>query len=116
VNTQRTDTLFGSKGIALAFAIAVAFGFSSAGSNDVAAAGTESPAAVSKEARTARVGHIAAEFERLANVLLGRGCGNPALITYPPRGPREEASPCCRHPSLNTPRLSRRDSFGQRLP
>ena len=30
-----------------------------------------------------RVGHIAAEFERLANVLLGRGCGNPALITYP---------------------------------
>ncbi len=26
-------------------------------------------------------GHIAAEFERLANVLLGRGCGNPALIT-----------------------------------
>jgi hypothetical protein len=32
----------------------------------------------------ARVGHIAAEFERLANVLLRRGCGNPALITYPP--------------------------------
>jgi hypothetical protein len=31
----------------------------------------------------ARVGHIAAEFERLANVLLRRGCGNPALITYP---------------------------------
>ena len=31
----------------------------------------------------AQVGHIAAEFERLANVLLGRGCGNPALITYP---------------------------------
>ena len=30
-----------------------------------------------------RVGHIAAEFERLANVLLRRGCGNPALITYP---------------------------------
>jgi hypothetical protein len=29
-------------------------------------------------------GHIAPEFERLANVLLGRGCGNPALITYPP--------------------------------
>jgi transposase len=29
-------------------------------------------------------GHIAAEFERLANVLLRRGCGNPALITYPP--------------------------------
>ena len=28
-------------------------------------------------------GHIAPEFERLANVLLGRGCGNPALITYP---------------------------------
>jgi hypothetical protein len=31
----------------------------------------------------ARVGHIAAEFERLANVLLRRGCGNPALMTYP---------------------------------
>ncbi len=31
----------------------------------------------------ARVGHIDAEFERLANVLLGRSCGNPALITYP---------------------------------
>ena len=30
-----------------------------------------------------RVGHIAAEFERLANVLLRRGCGNPASITYP---------------------------------
>ena len=30
-----------------------------------------------------RVGHIAPEFGRLANVLLGRGCGNPALITYP---------------------------------
>ena len=34
-----------------------------------------------------RVGHIAAEFERLANVLLGRGCGNPALITCPPGSP-----------------------------
>jgi len=34
---------------------------------------------------TSRVGHIAAEFERLANVLLRRGCGNPALITYPQR-------------------------------
>ena len=34
-------------------------------------------------AERSRVGHIAAEFERLANVLLGRGCGNPALITYP---------------------------------
>jgi hypothetical protein len=33
-----------------------------------------------------RVGHIAAEFERLANVLLRRGCGNPALITYPQGG------------------------------
>jgi hypothetical protein len=33
-----------------------------------------------------RVGHIAAEFERLANVLLGRSCENPALITYPPIG------------------------------
>ncbi len=33
--------------------------------------------------KSSRVGHIAAEFERLANVLLGRGCGNPALITYP---------------------------------
>ena len=33
-----------------------------------------------------RVGHIVPEFGRLANVLLGRGCGNPALITYrPPR-------------------------------
>ena len=31
-----------------------------------------------------RVGHIAPEFGRLANVLLGRGCGNPALFTYPP--------------------------------
>ena len=26
-----------------------------------------------------QVGHIAAEFESLANVLLGRGCGNPAV-------------------------------------
>jgi hypothetical protein len=34
--------------------------------------------------KSPRVGHIAAEFERLANVLLRRGCGNPALITYPP--------------------------------
>ena len=33
--------------------------------------------------QTSRVGHIAAEFERLANVLLSRGCGNPAFITYP---------------------------------
>ena len=33
--------------------------------------------------KSPRVGHIAAEFERLANVLLRRGCGNPALITYP---------------------------------
>ena len=33
--------------------------------------------------KSSRVGHIAAEFERLANVLLRRGCGNPALITYP---------------------------------
>ena len=34
----------------------------------------------SPDPRTMRpqVGHIAAEFERLANVLLGRGCGNPA--------------------------------------
>ena len=32
-----------------------------------------------------QVGHIAAEFESLANVLLGRGCGNPAFITYPLR-------------------------------
>jgi uncharacterized SAM-dependent methyltransferase len=38
-------------------------------------------------ATAARVGHIDAEFERLANVLLGRGCGNPALITYPPLRP-----------------------------
>jgi hypothetical protein len=37
-----------------------------------------------READKTRVGHIAAEFERLANVLLRRGCGNPALITYPP--------------------------------
>ncbi len=34
--------------------------------------------------KDSRVGHIAAEFERLANVLLGRSYGNPALITYPP--------------------------------
>jgi hypothetical protein len=34
--------------------------------------------------KVARVGLIAAEFVRLANVLLGRSCGNPALITYPP--------------------------------
>ena len=34
--------------------------------------------------KSPRVGHIAAEFESLANVLLGRSCGNPALITYPP--------------------------------
>ena len=33
--------------------------------------------------KVARVGLIAAEFVRLANVLLGRNCGNPALITYP---------------------------------
>ena len=33
--------------------------------------------------KSPRVGHIAAEFERLANVLLGRGCGNPAFIPYP---------------------------------
>jgi len=34
----------------------------------------------SPDPRTMRpqVGHIAAEFERLANVLLGRGCGNAA--------------------------------------
>jgi hypothetical protein len=32
----------------------------------------------------AGVGLIAAEFVRLANVLLSRSCGNPALITYPP--------------------------------
>jgi hypothetical protein len=38
---------------------------------------------VSDARLTSQVGHIAAEFERLANVLLGRGCGNPALITYP---------------------------------
>jgi hypothetical protein len=38
--------------------------------------------------KSSRVGHIAAEFERLANVLLRRGCGNPALITYPRRRPR----------------------------
>ncbi len=37
------------------------------------------------EEDVARVGHIDAEFERLANVLLGRSCGNPALITYPQR-------------------------------
>ncbi len=36
--------------------------------------------------KSSRVGHIAAEFERLANVLLGRGCGNPALITYARHG------------------------------
>jgi hypothetical protein len=30
------------------------------------------------DAAEARVGHIAAEFERLANVLLRRGCGNAA--------------------------------------
>jgi D-alanyl-D-alanine dipeptidase len=34
--------------------------------------------------KVARVGLIAAEFVRLANVLLSRSCGNPALITYPP--------------------------------
>jgi hypothetical protein len=30
-----------------------------------------------------QVGHIAPEFGRPDNVLLGRGCENPALITYP---------------------------------
>jgi hypothetical protein len=43
-----------------------------------------------------RVGHIAAEFERLANVLLGRSCGNPALITYPRCEILQKVvTPCC---------------------
>ena len=37
-----------------------------------------------------RVGHIAAEFESLANVPLGRSYGNPALITYPSQRPRKQ--------------------------
>jgi hypothetical protein len=45
--------------------------------------------------QTSRVGHIAAEFERLANVLLSRGCGNPAFITYPHR---ELPDSCSRSP------------------
>ena len=42
-------------------------------------------------------GHIAPEFERLANVLLGRGCGNPAFITYP----LNEPSSCAQDAATN---------------
>jgi hypothetical protein len=47
--------------------------------------------------QTSRVGHIAAEFESLANVLVGRGCGNPAFITYP----LNEPSSCAQDAATN---------------
>jgi hypothetical protein len=60
--------------------------------------------------KSSRVGHVAAEFERLANVLPRRGCGNPALITYPApcRSQRDDttAPQANRQPKSERTRLS----------
>ena len=46
------------------------------------------PSSLGVKAKSPASGHIAPEFGRPDNVLLGRGCGNPAFITYPLRSSR----------------------------